>query len=61
VHHVASWYGLLNDIASNLHHIVLNSRIMVNGELELEGIDSDLFGVLSQVLIEVTEEKYEKS
>lgn len=34
---------------------------MVNEELELEGIDSDVFGVLSQVLIEVTEEKHEKS
>ena len=34
---------------------------MVNEELELERIDSDWFGVLSQVLIEVTEEKLEKS
>jgi len=58
VHHVVNWYGLLIDIASNLHHMVLNSRMMVNEELEMEGIDSDWFGVLSQVLIEVTEEKH---
>ena len=35
--------------------------MMVNEELELEGVDSDWFGVLSQVLIEVTEENLEKS
>lgn len=58
MHHVVNWYGLLIDIASNLHHMVLNSRMMVNEELEMEGIDSDWFGVLSQVLIEVTEEKH---
>jgi hypothetical protein len=31
--------------------------MMVNEELELEGIDSEWFGVLFQVLIEVSEHK----
>ena len=33
----------------------------MNEELELEGTGNDWFGLLSQVLIEVTEEKHEKS
>jgi hypothetical protein len=35
--------------------------MMVNEELELERMDSDWFGVLFQVLIEVTEEKNMKN